>query len=95
MFSFYFFLQKQQQRNFKQKFISLLKKFKVASDESDPEHYAFEDQDPNPIDEDFLYDDLDDLNLSDSGNEMEHDDEISIGSTPKPQLRYVYNHILA
>ncbi|XP_072031251.1 phosphofurin acidic cluster sorting protein 2-like isoform X2 [Amphiura filiformis] len=75
------------QRNFKQKFISLLKKFKVQSDESDPEHFAFEDQDPNPIDEDFLYDDLDDLNLSDSGPEMEPDDEISIGSTPKPQLR--------
>ena len=77
----------QQQRNFKQKFIALLKKFKVQSDDSDTEQYPYEDQDQNQIDPDFLlYDDLDDLNLSDSGPDMDQD-EMSIGSTPKPVLR--------
>ncbi|XP_071501473.1 phosphofurin acidic cluster sorting protein 2-like isoform X1 [Diadema antillarum] len=74
------------QRNFKQKFIALLRKFKVASDESDTEPYPFEDQDQTPIDEDFLYDDLDLINYSDSGPDMDPD-EMSIGSTPKPVLR--------
>lgn len=74
-----------QQRNIKKKFISLLKKFKVASDESDGEHFP-EDQDNELLDEDFLYDDLDEMNLSDSGTEGNLD-EISIGSTPKPVLR--------
>ncbi|XP_033625262.1 phosphofurin acidic cluster sorting protein 1-like isoform X3 [Asterias rubens] len=75
------------QRNFKQKFIALLKKFKVQSDDSDTEQYPYEDQDQNQIDPDFLlYDDLDDLNLSDSGPDMDQD-EMSIGSTPKPVLR--------
>lgn len=77
----------QQQRNIKKKFISLLKKFKVASDESDGEHFP-EDQDNELLDEDFLYDDLDEMNLSDSGTEGNLD-EISIGSTPKPVLRLV------
>ncbi|XP_038066153.1 phosphofurin acidic cluster sorting protein 2-like isoform X2 [Patiria miniata] len=76
------------QRNFKQKFIALLKKFKVQSDDSDTEQYPYEDQDQNQMDPDFLlYDDLDDLNLSDSGPDMDQEDEMSIGSTPKPVLR--------
>ncbi|XP_022091013.1 phosphofurin acidic cluster sorting protein 2-like isoform X2 [Acanthaster planci] len=76
------------QRNFKQKFIALLKKFKVQSDDSDTEQYPYEDQDRNQIDPDFLlYNDLDDLNLSDSGPDVDQDDEMSIGSTPKPVLR--------
>eukprot|EP00057_Strongylocentrotus_purpuratus_P010766 XP_011665240.1 PREDICTED: phosphofurin acidic cluster sorting protein 2 [Strongylocentrotus purpuratus] len=74
------------QRNFKQKFIALLRKFKVASDESDTEPYPFEDQDQTPIDEDFLYDDLSLINYSDSGPDMDPD-EMSIESTPKPVLR--------
>ena len=46
------------------------------------------DQDEHPVhpDEyDFLYDDLEGLNFSDSGPEI--DDNISIVSTPKPKLR--------
>ncbi|XP_063957529.1 phosphofurin acidic cluster sorting protein 2-like [Lytechinus pictus] len=74
------------QRNFKQKFIALLRKFKVASDESDTEPFPFEDQDQTPIDEDFLYDDLSLINYSDSGPDMDPD-EMSIESTPKPVLR--------
>ncbi|PIK53094.1 putative phosphofurin acidic cluster sorting protein 2, partial [Apostichopus japonicus] len=75
----------QQQRNIKKKFISLLKKFKVASDESEGEHFP-EDPDNELLDEDFLYNDLDEMNLSDSGTDGNLD-EISIGSTPKPVLR--------
>ena len=41
----------------------------------------------HPIDYDFLYDDLEGLNFSDSGPEM--DDNLSIVSTPKPKLRFV------
>ncbi|XP_071833393.1 phosphofurin acidic cluster sorting protein 2-like isoform X3 [Apostichopus japonicus] len=74
-----------QQRNIKKKFISLLKKFKVASDESEGEHFP-EDPDNELLDEDFLYNDLDEMNLSDSGTDGNLD-EISIGSTPKPVLR--------
>ncbi|XP_070577090.1 phosphofurin acidic cluster sorting protein 1-like isoform X4 [Ptychodera flava] len=72
------------QRNFKQKFIALLKKFKVAEGvEAEQDLYA--DQDQPTVDDDFLDDDLDDLNVSDSGPEME--DNMSIESTPKPVLR--------
>lgn len=63
-----------------------MKKFKVASDESEGEHFP-EDPDNELLDEDFLYNDLDEMNLSDSGTDGNLD-EISIGSTPKPVLRY-------
>ena len=59
----------------------------MASDESDTEPYPFEDQDQTPIDED-LFDDLSLNNYSDSGPDMDLD-EMSIGSTPKPVLRWV------
>ncbi|XP_077996087.1 phosphofurin acidic cluster sorting protein 1-like [Glandiceps talaboti] len=72
------------QRNFKQKFIALLKKFKVA-EEVEVEQDLYVDQDQPTVDDDFLDDDLDDLNVSDSGPEME--DNMSIESTPKPVLR--------
>ena len=39
----------------------------------------------DPVDYDFLYDELDDLNFSDSCPEV--DDNISIVSTPKPKLK--------
>nr|XP_006814754.1 PREDICTED: phosphofurin acidic cluster sorting protein 1-like [Saccoglossus kowalevskii] len=71
------------QRNFKQKFIALLKKFKVAEEvEVEPDLYV--DQDQPVVDDDFD-DDIDDLNVSDSGPDM--DDNLSIESTPKPVLR--------
>ncbi|XP_071962977.1 phosphofurin acidic cluster sorting protein 2-like isoform X2 [Antedon mediterranea] len=73
------------QRNLKQKFINLLKRLKVASDESDTDQYTFPGQAPN-ADDDSLYGDLDELNMSDSEPELELDD-VSIESTPKPVLR--------
>ncbi|XP_064490363.1 phosphofurin acidic cluster sorting protein 2-like [Ornithodoros turicata] len=75
-------------RNIKQKFIALLKKFRVQGAEAfDTEHYPEEleqelmHKNPREI-EDLLFDELDDL--SDSGPEA---DDISISSTPKPSLR--------
>merc|ERR1719507_1060607 len=76
------------QRNLKQKFVALLKKFKV----NDPEDLTGEqvslDQklsegsvDPAEIED--LFDQLDE-DFSDSGPDV---DTISIGSTPKPSLK--------
>ncbi|XP_033107940.1 phosphofurin acidic cluster sorting protein 2-like isoform X2 [Anneissia japonica] len=72
-------------RNLKQKFISLLKRLKVASDESDTDQYQFPGQAAN-ADDDSLYGDLDELNMSDSEPDVDLDD-VSIESTPKPVLR--------
>ncbi|GFO04132.1 phosphofurin acidic cluster sorting protein 2 [Plakobranchus ocellatus] len=70
------------QRNFKQKFRALLKKFKISEDvlttlDSEADH----DQIPNPQELDDLFDELED---SDSGPEL---DTMSVMSTPKPKLR--------
>ena len=74
------------QRNIKQKFVALLKKFKVT-DPGDLDHDQSLDQkleegsvDPAEIED--LFDQLEDL--SDSGPDL---DTISIGSTPKPSLK--------
>ncbi|CAN7942299.1 unnamed protein product, partial [Ixodes pacificus] len=75
-------------RNIKQKFINLLKKFRVPDAEAfDAEHYPEgleqELMHKNSRDlEDLLLDELDDL--SDSGPEG---DNMSLSSTPKPSLR--------
>ncbi|CAN7938830.1 unnamed protein product, partial [Ixodes hexagonus] len=75
-------------RNIKQKFINLLKKFRVPDAEAfDAEHYPEgleqELMHKNSRDlEDLLLDELDDL--SDSGPEG---DNLSLSSTPKPSLR--------
>ncbi|KAJ3610545.1 hypothetical protein NHX12_022637 [Muraenolepis orangiensis] len=71
------------QPNFKQKFVALLKRFKVTdevldSDPVDPTQEAEEDLD-------LLYDSLEVYNQSDSGPEME--DNESVLSTPKPKLK--------
>ena len=82
-----------QQRNFKQKFIALLKRFKTDSDafESDEQYQdaleqelisAVSSQNRNIVDDLFEEEDIDDL--SDSEQEV---DDISISSTPKPSLR--------
>lgn len=75
-------------RNIKQKFIALLKKFRVQGAEAfDTEHYPEEleqelmHKNPREI-EDLLFDDLDEF--SDSGPEA---DDLSISATPKPSLR--------
>ncbi|XP_059481521.1 phosphofurin acidic cluster sorting protein 2 isoform X2 [Neocloeon triangulifer] len=73
------------QRNLKQKFISLLKRFRISEDlDNDPEEIEQKlsggDMDPTDIAD--LFDELEEL--SDSGPEM---DTMSISSTPKPSLR--------
>ncbi|XP_059160273.1 phosphofurin acidic cluster sorting protein 2-like isoform X2 [Physella acuta] len=70
------------QRNIKQKFRALLKRFKISEDvlttlDSEADH----DQIPNPQELDDLFDELED---SDSGPEL---DTMSVMSTPKPKLR--------
>uniref|UniRef100_A0A665TC39 Uncharacterized protein n=1 Tax=Echeneis naucrates TaxID=173247 RepID=A0A665TC39_ECHNA len=63
------------QPNFKQKFVALLKRFKVTD----------EVLGPSQEDLDLLYDSLEVYNASDSSPEL--DDSDSILSTPKPKLR--------
>ncbi|XP_026215109.1 phosphofurin acidic cluster sorting protein 1-like isoform X2 [Anabas testudineus] len=71
------------QPNFKQKFVALLKRFKVTDEvlDSDPVGQSQEAEE----DLDLLYDSLEVYNPSDSGPEL--DDNDSILSTPKPKLR--------
>ncbi|KAG1700083.1 Phosphofurin acidic cluster sorting protein 2 [Nymphon striatum] len=77
-----------QQRNIKQKFIALLKRFKITDElqgldsEQDHEEMDPEIEDRNPQDIDDLFAQFEDL--SDSEPEM---DTMSISSTPKPCLR--------
>uniref|UniRef100_A0AAY4A4B1 Phosphofurin acidic cluster sorting protein 1 n=1 Tax=Denticeps clupeoides TaxID=299321 RepID=A0AAY4A4B1_9TELE len=68
------------QPNIKQKFVALLKRFKVSD-----EHVSREQIQEVEEDLDELYDSLELYNPSDSGPEMEETD--SILSTPKPKLR--------
>ncbi|KAL8613754.1 hypothetical protein ACOMHN_029611 [Nucella lapillus] len=73
------------QRNLKQKFRALIRKFKLSEEvlelDSEADH-DMNDPDNNPPDIDAMLDELEDL--SDSGPEV---DTISIMSTPKPRLR--------
>ena len=84
-----------QQRNLKQKFISLLKKFRLPDSEAYDSEEKFQEalekelmsstQEPPDMDEFFDDEEIDDLDdLSDSGQEF---DDVSISSTPKPSLR--------
>ncbi|KAI4876764.1 hypothetical protein NFI96_017998, partial [Prochilodus magdalenae] len=70
------------QPNFKQKFVALLKRFKVTDEvlDSDPV-----DQTQEVEDLDLLYDSLEEHNHSDSGPDVE--DNESVLSTPKPTLK--------
>uniref|UniRef100_A0A8C2I6S4 Phosphofurin acidic cluster sorting protein 2 n=1 Tax=Cyprinus carpio TaxID=7962 RepID=A0A8C2I6S4_CYPCA len=72
------------QPNFKQKFVALLKRFKVTDEvlDSDPVDQTQEVEE----DLDLLYDSLEVFNQSDSGPELE--DNESVLSTPKPKLKY-------
>ncbi|XP_048452568.1 phosphofurin acidic cluster sorting protein 1-like [Rhincodon typus] len=71
------------QPNFKQKFVALLKRFKVTDEvlDSDPVDQTQEAEE----DLDLLYESLEVYNPSDSGPEME--DNESVLSTPKPKLK--------
>ncbi|XP_056902531.1 phosphofurin acidic cluster sorting protein 2 isoform X2 [Takifugu flavidus] len=71
------------QPNFKQKFVALLKRFKVTDEvlDSDPVDQTQEVEE----DLDLLYDSLEVYNQSDSGPEVE--DNESVLSTPKPKLK--------
>ncbi|XP_056020989.1 phosphofurin acidic cluster sorting protein 2-like isoform X5 [Ostrea edulis] len=73
-----------QQRNFKQKIVSLLRKFKITEESLDPEEFPDTNQDPNDEIEDLI-DELAE-SMSDSGQEMDQD-TVSVISTPKPRLR--------
>lgn len=77
------------QQNFiKAKLVALLRKFKQVADEQGLEPNLVQGQAdtvPDEVDLDFLYDEIEDLNLSDSCPEVE--DNISIVSTPKPKLK--------
>jgi len=77
------------QRNLKQKFVSLLKKFKVTDPEELDQEQATLDQKisegtVDPADIEDLFNQLEDY--SDSQPD-DNDDTISIGSTPKPSLK--------
>ncbi|MED6262556.1 Phosphofurin acidic cluster sorting protein 1 [Ataeniobius toweri] len=75
-----------QQPNIKQKFVALLKRFKVTDEVGfGLEHVSREQIQEVEEDLDELYDSLEMYNPSDSGPEMEETD--SILSTPKPKLR--------
>uniref|UniRef100_A0A803XZB2 Phosphofurin acidic cluster sorting protein 1 n=1 Tax=Meleagris gallopavo TaxID=9103 RepID=A0A803XZB2_MELGA len=78
-----------EQPNFKQKFVALLKRFKVTEEvlDSDPVDQTQE------VEEDLglLYDSLEECNNSDSGPEIE--DNESVHSTPKPTLRRFFEGV--
>uniref|UniRef100_A0AAQ4QN57 Uncharacterized protein n=1 Tax=Gasterosteus aculeatus aculeatus TaxID=481459 RepID=A0AAQ4QN57_GASAC len=73
------------QSNFKQKFVALLKRFKVTDEVLDPLGHNQEAEE----DLDLLYDSLEVYNPSDSGP----DDNDSIQTTPKPKLRPFFEEI--
>lgn len=73
-----------QQRNIKQRFIALLKRFRISEEglESEGDHDLGDAHPDASVDIDDLIDELEDL--SDSGPEL---DTVSVMSTPKPRLR--------
>ncbi|XP_078491460.1 phosphofurin acidic cluster sorting protein 2-like [Ciona intestinalis] len=82
------------QQNFiKTKVAALIRRFKQVADEGlEPDLGPDPDSNPaDPVDYDFLYDEIEDFNLSDSCPEIE--DNISIVSTPKPKLRPFFDRI--
>ncbi|CAN2391910.1 phosphofurin acidic cluster sorting protein, partial [Pristimantis euphronides] len=77
------------QPNFKQKFVSLLKRFKVNDDTLDTEHTCREREEDEELG--LLYDSLDECNNSESGFDIEDND--SVISTPKPTLRRYFEGV--
>uniref|UniRef100_A0A8C9Z1S0 Phosphofurin acidic cluster sorting protein 1 n=1 Tax=Sander lucioperca TaxID=283035 RepID=A0A8C9Z1S0_SANLU len=78
-----------QQPKFKQKFVALLKRFKVTDEVCSRCCCLVTDQVHEDLD--LLYDSLEMFNQSDSGPEL--DDNDSIISTPKPKLRPFFEEI--
>uniref|UniRef100_A0A4W3JNG1 Phosphofurin acidic cluster sorting protein 1-like n=1 Tax=Callorhinchus milii TaxID=7868 RepID=A0A4W3JNG1_CALMI len=72
------------QPNFKQKFVALLKRFKVTDEVGQGLGVSLREEEVEE-DLDLLYDSLEVYNPSDSGPEME--DNESVLSTPKPKLK--------
>ena len=77
------------QRNIKQKFVALLRRFKVTEPEdlrgafkSNTQHSSQNDIDPEEI-EDLIRD----LDLEGYSDDYADHDNVSVGSTPKPSLR--------
>ena len=89
------------QRNIRQKFVALLKRFKVAEDteELDQEMHVdkidldrqLEEASVDPAEIEDLFDQLESLSDSDGGAGNIHGDSGSIGSTPKPSLKPFFN----
>ncbi|XP_072266153.1 phosphofurin acidic cluster sorting protein 2-like isoform X1 [Pyxicephalus adspersus] len=77
------------QPNFKQKFVSLLKRFKVNDDPLDAERTCREQEEDEELG--LLYDSLDECNNSESGFDIEDND--SVMSTPKPTLRRYFEGV--
>ncbi|XP_059497446.1 phosphofurin acidic cluster sorting protein 1-like [Stegostoma tigrinum] len=73
------------QQNIKQKFVALLKRFRVSDEVLALEHVSTEQIQEVEEDLDLLYDSLELYNPSDSGPEMEETE--SVLSTPKPKLK--------
>ncbi|XP_067877602.1 phosphofurin acidic cluster sorting protein 1-like isoform X2 [Heterodontus francisci] len=73
------------QQNIKQKFVALLKRFRVSDEVLALEHVSTEQIQEVEEDLDLLYDSLELYNPSDSGPEMEETE--SVVSTPKPKLK--------
>ncbi|KAA0718369.1 Phosphofurin acidic cluster sorting protein 1 [Triplophysa tibetana] len=71
------------QPNFKQKFVALLKRFKVTDEVLDSDRVDQTQEVEEDLD--LLYDSLEVYNPSDSGQELE--DNESVVSTPKPKLK--------
>ncbi|XP_028453434.1 phosphofurin acidic cluster sorting protein 1 isoform X1 [Perca flavescens] len=78
-----------QQPNFKQKFVALLKRFKVTDEVLDSDLVGGGQEAEEDLD--LLYDSLEMYNQSDSGPEL--DDNDILVSTPKPKLRPFFEEI--
>ncbi|XP_062420393.1 phosphofurin acidic cluster sorting protein 2-like [Pungitius pungitius] len=76
-----------QQSNFKQKFVALLKRFKVTDEVLDPDPLRHNQEAGEDLD--LLYDSLEAYNPSDSSPE----DNDSIQTRPKPKLRPFFEEI--
>lgn len=76
-----------QQRNFKQKIVALLKRFKVPEEIEESRHGAGGRLRPGHTQLDELFQELDELSCGDGEDSGPDVDSLSIGSTPKPSLR--------
>lgn len=78
-------LRRVQQRNFKQKIVALLKRFKVPEEIGEESRHPGRLRPGHQLDE--LFQELDELSCGDGEDSGPDVDSLSIGSTPKPSLR--------